>query len=297
MSERIYDDIAAFILVAREQSFTRAAVKMGVSQSALSQTIRNLEERLQMRLLSRTTRKVSATELGERLLEATEARLEAIAQDLNLLRGLAEAPSGTIRISASTLATERILWPKLAPLLTRYPDLRLDIDSNAALVDIVGERFDAGVRLGEQVDKDMISIPIGPRERMRVVASRDYLRRRGTPRHPRDLTGHDCILVRMPTAQAPLPWEFEKNGEKINVRVSGRIFCNNQEVRADAVRRGLGLAWMMQDFALPLLDDGDLVPVLDDWSGEFPGFHLYYPSRRQHSRAFALVIDALRWRG
>jgi len=297
MSERIYDDIAAFILVAREQSFTRAAVKMGVSQSALSQTIRNLEERLQMRLLSRTTRKVSATELGERLLEATEARLEAIAQDLNLLRGLAEAPSGTIRISASTLATERILWPKLAPLLTRYPDLRLDIDSNAALVDIVGERFDAGVRLGEQVDKDMISIPIGPRERMRVVASRDYLRRRGTPRHPRDLTGHDCILVRMPTAQAPLPWEFEKNGEKINVRVSGRIVCNNQEVRADAVRRGLGLAWMMQDFALPLLEDGDLVPVLDDWSGEFPGFHLYYPSRRQHSRAFALVIDALRWRG
>lgn len=297
MSEKIYDDIAAFIIVAREQSFTRAAARMGVSQSALSQTIRNLEDRLQMRLLARTTRKVSATELGERLLAATEARLEAIAQDLNRLRGLGDAPSGTIRISAAAHPTERILWPKLAPLLAEYPELRLEIDSNAALVDIVGERFDAGVRLGEQIDKDMISIPIGPPERMRVVASPDYLRRFGTPRHPRDLTAHDCIQIRMPTARAPIPWEFEKDGKPLNVRVSGRIICNNREVQIDAVRRGLGLAWMMQDYATPLIESGDVVGVLDDWCGEFPGFHLYYPSRRQHSHAFALVIAALRWRG
>lgn len=297
MPEKIYDDLAAFIIVAREQSFTRAAAKMGVSQSALSQTIRNLEERLQMRLLARTTRKVSATELGEQLLEAAEARLDAIAQDLNRLRGLADAPSGTIRISASPHATERILWPKLAPLLAEYPELRLEIDSNAALVDIVGERFDAGVRLGEQIDRDMISVPIGPPERMRVVAARDYLRRFGTPRHPRDLTAHDCIRIRMPTAQAPIPWEFEKDGETMNVRVSGRIICNNRDVQIDAARRGLGLAWMMQDFAIPLIESGDVVGVLDDWCGEFSGFHLYYPSRRQHSHAFALVIGALRWRG
>lgn len=297
MTDRNYDDIAAFILVAREQSFTRAAAKLGVSQSALSQTIRNLEERLQMRLLARTTRRVSATELGQKLLEAAEARLDGIAQDLNRLRGLADAPSGTIRISSSPWPTEAILWPKLAPLLIEYPDLRLEIDSNTALVDIVGERFDAGVRLGEQVDRDMISMPIGPPERMRVVAAPDYLRRRGTPRHPRDLTAHDCIQIRMPTAQAPIPWEFEKAGEKVNVRVSGRIICNDRAVQVDAARRGLGLAWMLQDFALPLLETGDLVAVLDDWSGEFPGFHLYYPSRRQHSHAFALVLRALRWRG
>lgn len=297
MPEKIYDDIAAFIVVAREQSFTRAATKMGVSQSALSQTIRNLEERLQMRLLARTTRKVSATELGEQLLEAAEARMDAIADDLNRLRGLSDTPSGTIRISASAHPAETILWPKLAPLLIEYPDLKLEIDSNAALVDIVANRFDAGVRLGEQIDKDMISIPIGPPERMRVVAAPEYLRRFGTPQHPRDLTAHDCIQIRMPTAQAPIPWTFEKQGEELKVRVTGRIICNNRNVQIDAAKRGLGLAWMLQDFALPLIESGELVGVLDAWCDEFSGFHLYYPSRRQHSHAFELIINALRWRG
>lgn len=297
MPDRYYDDIAAFIVVAREQSFTKAAAKIGVSQSALSQTIRNLEERLQMRLLSRTTRKVSATELGEKLLEASEARLGAIAEDLNRLRGLSDTPSGTIRISASPHPTEKILWPKLAPLMQLYPDLNLEIDSNASMVDIVGERFDAGVRLGEQVEKDMISVPIGPPERMRVVASPDYLAQYGRPHHPRDLTVHDCIQIRMPTAQAPIPWEFERRGEELNVRVSGRIICNNREVQVDAARQGLGLAWMLEDFAAPLVASGALVSVLDDWCEPFPGFHLYYPSRRQHSRAFELILKALRWRG
>ncbi len=297
MSEKIYDDIAAFIVVAREESFTKAAAKLGVSQSALSQTIRNLEGRLQMRLLSRTTRKVSATELGEQLRESAEARLHSIADDLNRLRGLSSAPSGTIRISSSSHPTENILWPKLAPLLIEFPDLNLEIDSDAALVDIVGKRFDAGVRLGEQIDKDMVSIPIGPPERMRVVASPDYLRRYGTPQHPRDLTSHDCIQIRMPTAQAPIPWEFKKDGEELNVRVSGRVICNNRNVQIDAAKQGLGLAWILQDFALPIIERGELVGVLSDWCNEFPGFHLYYPSRRQHSHAFELIIKALRWRG
>ncbi|MFV0359252.1 LysR family transcriptional regulator [Tropicimonas sp.] len=297
MPDRVYDDIAAFIVVAREQSFTKAAKKMGVSQSALSQTVRNLEERLQMRLLSRTTRKVSPTELGQQLLEAAEPRLQAIADDLNRLRGLSEQPAGTVRISASSHPTETILWPKLAPLMAQYPDLKIEIDSNAALVDIVGERFDAGVRLGEQVDKDMISVAIGPPERMLVVASRDYLERFGTPQHPRDLTSHECIQIRMPTARAPIPWEFKKGREEINVRVSGRIICNNRDVQIDAARRGFGLAWMLQDFAVPLLETGEMVSVLSDWCAEFPGFFLYYPSRHQHSRAFDLVVKTLRWRG
>ncbi|MFV0275730.1 MAG: LysR family transcriptional regulator [Parahaliea sp.] len=296
MTERIYDDIAAFVVVAREQSFTRAAAKLGVSQSALSQTIRNLEERLKMRLLARTTRKVSATELGQQLLDVAETRLDAIAQDLNRLRGLSDRPAGTIRISSSPYPTEKILWPRLAPLLAQYPDLNLEIDSNAALVDIVGDRFDAGVRLGEQIDRDMISVPIGPPERMIVVASPDYLRRFGTPQHPKDLTSHDCIQVRMPTAQAPIPWEFDREGEQLNVRVSGRIICNNYSMQIDAARRGLGLTWTMSDFATSLIEAGELVTVLDDWCNEFPGFHLYYPSRRQHSHAFELVVKALRWR-
>lgn len=297
MAERVYDDIAAFVAVAREQSFTRAAAKLGVSQSALSQTVRNLGERLQMRLLSRTTRKVSATEVGQQLLDAAEARLDGIAQEIQRLRGLSGQPAGTIRISASAHPTERILWPKLAPLLAEYPELRIEIDSNAALVDIVGDRFDAGVRLGEQIDRDMISVAIGPSVRMAVIAAPDYLRRFGIPRHPRDLIAHECVQMRMPTAQAPIPWDFEKNGEQLNVRVSGRIVCNSRDVQIDAAKRGLGLAWLLRDAAMPHVTEGGLVTILDDWCEAFPGFHLYYPSRRQHSRAFELVITALRWHG
>lgn len=297
MSEKIFDDLASFVVVAREQSFTKAAAKLGVSQSALSQTIRNLEERLQMRLLSRTTRNVSPTELGQRLLEVAETRLEAINEDLNRLRGLADKPAGTIRISSSPHPTETILWPKLAPLLAEYPDIRIEIDSNAALIDIVSERFDAGVRLGGQIEKDMVSIPIGPPERMVVIAAPGYLARFGVPQHPSDLTAHDCIQIRMPTAQAPMPWEFDKDGRELNVRVSGRIICNNRVMQIDAVKRGFGLAWVMQDTAADLIEAGELVTVLDDWCNSFPGFQLYYPSRRQHTHAFELVVKALRWRG
>jgi DNA-binding transcriptional LysR family regulator len=285
------------VAVARAQSFTKAASQLGVSQSSLSQTIRNLEERLQMRLLSRTTRRVSTTELGQRLLETAEKRLAEIADDLNRLQGMAERPSGTIRISSSPHATETILWPKLAPLLEQYPDLQIEIDSNSALVDIVEDRFDAGVRLGEQVEKDMISVPIGPFEQMLVVGSPTYLARCGAPQHPHELTSHDCIRIRMPTAQAPIPWEFEKDGHPLNVRVSGRIICNNKFMQIDAAKRGLGLAWLLRDESInALLASGTLVTVLEDWCEKFPGFFLYYPSRRQHSHAFRLVIEALRFR-
>ncbi|WP_313392162.1 LysR family transcriptional regulator [Sphingobium yanoikuyae] len=295
---KIYDDLAAFVAVARAESFTGAARQMGVSQSALSQTIRNLEARLQMRLLSRTTRHVKPTELGEKVLEAAEQRLADLSEDLNRLQGMSDRPAGTIRISASPQPTEAILWPKLAPLLAANPDLHIEIDSNAALVDIVSDRFDAGVRLGEQVEKDMITVPIGPMERMIVVAAPEYLKRFGTPRHPRDLTDHDCIQIRMPTARAPIPWEFQKNAQEINVRVSGRIICNNKFMQIDAAARGLGLTWLLEEPNVKeRIAAGDLVTILDEWCEPFPGFHLYYPSRRQHSHAFRLVIDALRWRG
>ena len=297
MAERNFDDLAAFAVVAREQSFTRAAAKLGVSQSALSQTIRNLEERLQMRLLSRTTRKVSPTEIGEQLLASVEERFHSISDDLNRLRGLADTPSGTIRISASPVPTETLVWPKLAPLLEKYPNISIEIDSNSALADIVGDRFDAGVRLGEQVDKDMIAVPIGPPERMIVVGSPDYFARCGAPHHPRELINHECVLTRMPTAQAPIPWEFDRKGETINVRVSGRIIGNNQAMRLDAVRRGLGITWMLREPQVEaLIAEGALIPVLDDWCEPFPGFHLYYPNRRQKSVVFDMVIQALRYR-
>lgn len=297
MAEKYLDDLAAFVVVAREQSFTKAARKLGVSQSALSQTIKTLEEKLQMRLLSRTTRKVSATELGQQVLDSISGRLEEIEDELTLLKAQGQRPSGTIRITASALPAETILWPKLEPLLLDYPELQLEISSDAALTDIVAERFDAGVRLGNQIEKDMIALPIGPLVRMRVVASRSYLERQGAPGHPSDLTNHDCLQIRMPGSGVCLPWEFEKDGEDLRVKVDGRLICNSRTVQLDAVERGLGLAWVLEDTARDRIEAGRVVPVLEDWCGFFPGFHLYYPSRRQHSQAFRLVIEALRYRG
>lgn len=228
-----------------------------------------------MRLLSRTTRHVKPTELGEKVLEATEHRLADLSDDLNRLQGMSSKPAGTIRISASPQPTEDILWPKLAPLLIENPDLHIEIDSNAAMIDIVNDRFDAGVRLGEQVEKDMITVPIGPAERMIVVASPTYLKRFGTPLHPRELTEHDCIQIRMPTARAPIPWEFQKDGQEIKVRVSGRIICNNKVMQIDAAARGLGLTWLLEETKVnERIASGDLVTILGDWCEPFPGFQL-----------------------
>ncbi|ANQ25157.1 LysR family transcriptional regulator [Vibrio natriegens] len=296
MSEKYLDDLAAFVVVAREKNFTKAARKLGVSQSALSQTIKSLEEKLQMRLLIRTTRRVSVTELGQQILDSIATRLEDIDTELIRLRGLSERPSGKIRITASALPSETILWPKLEPVLKNHPEIQLEISSDASLTDIVAERFDAGVRLGEQIEKDMIALPIGPPVRMRVVASNSYLKRKGTPRHPSELTEHECLQIRMPSAGVCLPWEFERDGEEIRIKVNGRLICSSRTVQLDAVEQGYGLAWVLEDSACDRLNSGRIVSVLDDWCNYFPGFHLYYPSRRQHSEAFRLVIEALRYK-
>ncbi|KSB88918.1 LysR family transcriptional regulator [Caulobacter vibrioides] len=291
------DDLAAFALVARERSFTRAGAKLGVSASALSQTIKGLEARLGLRLLARTTRSVAATEAGERLLATLAPRLEEIEQALAALSDLRERPAGTIRITAGEHAAQTILQPGLARLLPDYPDIRVEVIVDYGLVDIVAEGFDAGVRLGEQVAKDMIALRIGPDMRMAVVGSPAYFAGRPRPQAPQDLTEHNCINMRLPTYGGLFAWEFEKDGREVKVRVDGQLVVNTIRQRLDGALQGLGLAYMPQDVAEPQLASGDLVRVLEDWCVPFSGYHLYYPSRRHGSPAFSLLTEALRWRG
>lgn len=290
------NDLAAFVTVAREGSFTRAAAQLGVSQSALSQTIRGLEERLGLRLFTRTTRRVATTDAGERLLGAIGPRLEGIEADLAALSELRDKPAGTIRITASEHATDSILLPKLVELLPAYPDIKVEINTDYRMIDIVEQRLDAGVRLGEQVAKDMIAVRIGPDVRMAVVGAPAYFARRPTPAKPQDLMEHDCINVRLPTHGGLLPWDFKKGSRELNVRVEGTLVFNGFPQILKAALAGMGLAFMLEEVAEPHIAEGRLVRVLDDWCSEFPGYHLYYPSRRQPSPAFALVVDALRYR-
>jgi DNA-binding transcriptional LysR family regulator len=290
------DDLVAFVLVAREGSFTKAAAQLGVSQSALSQTIRALEERLGLRLLTRTTRKVAPTEAGERLLSTVGPRLDGIADDLAALGDLRDKPAGSIRITASEHAADTILLPKLMPLLASYPDIELEINTDYRMIDIVEQRFDAGVRLGEHLAKDMIAVPIGPEARMAVVASPAYFAGRTTPEKPQDLTEHKCINVRLPTHGGLLQWDFKKGTRELNVRVEGQLVLNGFPQVLQAALAGMGLAFVLEDVAEEYLADGRLVRVLEGWCEVFPGYHLYYPSRRQPSSAFGLVVDALRFR-
>lgn len=289
-------DLLAFLAVAKERSFTRAAAKLGVSQSALSHTIRGLEERLGLRLLTRTTRSVAPTEAGERLLGTIGPRFDDIEAALAALSALRETPAGTIRITASEYAAETILWPALAKLLPAYPDIKVEIIVDYGLTDIVAERYDAGVRLGEQVAKDMIAVRIGPDMRMAVVGAPSYFARRPRPKRPQDLTAHDCINLRLPTYGGLYAWEFEKRGRALKVRVDGPLVFNNFALRLNAVLAGLGLAYLPEDQVQAQLADGRLVRVLDDWCPPFSGCHLYYPSRRQPTPAFALLVEALRFR-
>lgn len=289
-------DLLAFLAVAKERSFTRAAAKLGVSQSALSHTIRGLEERLGLRLLTRTTRSVAPTEAGERLLGTIGPRFDDIEAALAALSALRETPAGTIRITASEYAAETILWPALAKLLPAYPDIKVEIIVDYGLTDIVAERYDAGVRLGEQVAKDMIAVRIGPDMRMAVVGAPPYFARRPRPKRPQDLTAHDCINLRLPTYGGLYAWEFEKRGRALKVRVDGPLVFNNFALRLNAVLAGLGLAYLPEDQVQAQLADGRLVRVLDDWCPPFSGCHLYYPSRRQPTPAFALLVEALRFR-
>jgi DNA-binding transcriptional LysR family regulator len=290
-------DLSAFMVVAEERSFTRAAAKLGTSQSALSHTVRRLETRLGLRLLVRTTRNVAPTEAGERLLQTLRPAFDDIEQRVAALGDLRDRPAGTIRITAGEHAARTVLWPALEKLLPAYPDIKVEISVDDSLTDLVEGRFDAGIRLGERLGKDMIAVPIGPRVRMVVIGSPDYLARRGTPAAPHDLADHACINYRLPTLGGLYAWEFEKEGQATNVRVAGQLIFNSMALVERAVLAGMGLAVMMEDEVADLIAAGRLVSVLDDWTPPFDGYHLYYPSRRQPTPAFALVVDALRYRG
>jgi DNA-binding transcriptional LysR family regulator len=296
MSLENFNQLAAFAVVAKERSFTRAAAKLGVSQSALSQTIKGLEARLGLRLLTRSTRSVSPTEAGERLMRSVAPRLEEIEQEIAALSALRETPAGTIRITAGEHAAIAVLQPVLGKLLPDYPDINVEIIVDYGLTDIVAEGYDAGVRLGEQVAKDMIAVRIGPEMRMAVVGSPDYFARHPRPETPQDLTAHNCINIRLPTYGGLFPWEFDKDGREIKVRVEGQLVFNNIAMRLSSALAGLGLAYMPEDQALEQIAAGRLVRVLEEWCEPFSGYHLYYPSRRHSSPAFSLLVDALRYR-
>ena len=290
------DDLSAFLIVAREGSFTRAAAKLGISQSALSYTIKELEARLKLRLLTRTTRSVSPTAAGERLLRNVGPRIAEIEAELVALTELREKPSGTIRITATEYATDAVLLPKLAKLLREYPDIKLEIVSDYGLTDIVAQRFDAGVRDGEQVARDMIAVRIGPDARMAVVGAPSYFRSRPEPKKPSQLVVHNCINLRLPTHGGLYSWEFEKGSRELKVRVDGQLFFNTTTQMLQAVLAGLGLAYLPEGLVQPHINKGRLKRVLEDWCPPYPGYHLYYPSRRQPSAAFALLVEALRHR-
>ena len=289
-------DLRAFLAVARERSFTRAAAKLGVSQSALSHTLRGLEERLGLRLLTRTTRSVSPTDAGERLLQTVGPRLQEIEAELAALTELREKPAGTIRITATEYAADTILWPKLAKLLPKYPDINVEIIIEQGLTDIAAEGYDAGVRLGEQVAKDMIAVRIGPDMRMAVVGARSYFAKRSPPKKPQELIGHNCINLRVPTRGGLYAWEFEKGKRRLKVHVEGQLVFNGTAQMLSAALAGFGLAYVPEDMAEPRLAKGRLKRVLEDWCPPFSGYHLYYPSRRQLTPPFALLVEALRYR-
>lgn len=288
------NDLLAFVTVGREQSFTRAASRLGFSQSALSQAVSNLEARLEIRLLTRTTRSVSLTAAGERLMAAIGHRFDEIETEVDALTALRDKPAGTVRITCGDHVIKTTLLPKLAPLLHAYPDIFVEFDVNYGFRDIVADRFDAGVRFGETIDKDMIAVPIGPKVRMAVAASPAYFEQHAAPHTPQQLTEHRCINLRFPTRGGLDIWEFERNGKKLKIHVSSPVIFNTSMHIADAAVAGLGVAYLPEAEFAPHLETGKLVRVLESWCQAFPGYHLYYPSRRQMSPAFALVLDALR---
>lgn len=290
------NDLASFLAIARAGSFTRAAARLGLSQSALSHTMRELEERLGVRLLTRTTRRVSPTEAGERLRRNLAPHFEQIDAELAALGELRDTPSGNIRITATDYIANTILLPKLAKFLRAYPDIKVEIVIDYGLTDIVAERYDAGVRSGEQVAKDMIAVPIGPALRMAVVGAPLYFRRQPAPGTPQELVQHNCINLRLPTHGGLYAWEFEKAGRELKVRVEGQFSVNGTYQMLDAALAGLGLAYIPEELARPYINRRRLQRVLEDWCPSFPGFHLYYPSRRQATPAFALLVEALRYR-
>jgi len=296
MARENISDLIAFIAVAQDRSFTRAAAKIGVSQSALSQTVRELEARLGLRLLTRTTRSVAPTEAGERLLRTIAPRIEEINAELAALGELRDKPAGTIRLTSTENAATSVLWPALEKILPGYPDIKVEIVIDYGLTDIVAERYDAGVRPGETVATGMIAVRIGPDMRMAVVGAPAYFATRQRPRTPQDLTAHNCINLRLPTHGGLYAWEFEKAGRELRVRVEGQLVFSAAALIVNAALAGFGLAYLPEEQVRTYLADGRLVRVLADWCQPFSGYHLYYPSRRQPTPAFALLVDALRYR-
>lgn len=296
MPRENYNDLTAFLAVAREGSFTKAAAQLGVTQSALSHGIRGLEARLGIRLFHRTTRSVSTTEAGERLRQRLAPRFEEIDHALEALGDLRDRPSGTVRITCGAHGIDTVLWPRLSKLLASYPDIRIELIADSRLRDIVAERFDAGVRLGEQIARDMVAVRIGPDMRMAAVASPGYLNQHKTIRTPKDLADHRCINLRFLTHGGLYAWEFEKRGREVRVHVDGQLVFNETRHALRAALDGFGVAYMPEDLVLNDMAKGRLVRVLEDWCPPFPGYHLYYPSRRRASQAFQLVVDALRYR-
>ncbi len=288
------NDLVVFVTVAREGNFTRAAARLGVSPSAVSQTMRGLEERLGVRLLTRTTRSVTRTEAGERLLNEIAPLLDQIEINLNAVSDLRQRPSGTVRITADEFAARHVLWPKLLPVLETYPEVTVELITDYGLTDIVAERFDAGVRLGGIIDADMIAMPIGPDMRMVTVAAPAYLARHGSPQRPEELTEHRCINLRLPTHGGLYPWEFGSGENEFRVRVTGPLIMNSVLQILDACLAGVGIAQLPDTQVQSHLDDGSLQEILAEWSDPFPGYHLYYPSRRQQTAAFRVVLEHLR---
>lgn len=294
MARSDLSDITAFLAVAREGSFTKAAAKLGVSQSALSQTVRNVEARLGLRLLTRTTRKISPTQAGERLIQSVGPRLDEIEAELSALSALRDTPAGVVRIAAGEHAADLLLWPVIERLLPDYPDITIEIVIDNGLTDIVEQRLDAGVRLGEQVAKDMVAVRIGPDVRMVVVGTPAYFARYAKPKTPQDLMAHNCINIRLPTAGGIYAWEFRRSGRELNVRVEGQLVFNTATMAVKAALAGVGLAFVPEQRVLSQLESGELIRVLAEWCPSFSGFHLYYPSRRQPTPAFVVVANALR---
>jgi DNA-binding transcriptional LysR family regulator len=287
-------DLIAFMAVARERNFTKAAAKLGVSQSALSHTIRDLEERLGLRLLTRTTRSVSPTAAGMQLLDTIGPRLEEIEQELVAVTDMRDTPAGTVRLTASDHAVDSLVWPKLVGVLQKYPDIQVEIVVDYGLTDIVAGQFDAGIRYGETISNGMVAVRIGPDEAFAIVAAPSYFAAHKAPLEPQDLTQHRCINLRLPTHGGLYAWEFEKDGKEVRVRVSGQLVFNGIMQVLQAALDGFGLAFMPENLARPYLEDGRLVRALEDWCPAFSGYHIYYPSRRQPSQAFTIVLDALR---
>lgn len=294
MHRQDLNDMLLFMAVAEERSFTRAAAKLGTSQSTLSHTIKQFEARLGLRLLTRTTRSVSPTEAGERLLHSLAPRIHEIESDVDALMAFRDRPSGTVRITLSDHALDWIVWPKLKPVLRDYPDIHVELNIDNGFRNIVEGRFDAGVRLGESVDKDMIAVRVSPDWRLVAVASPDYLALRKAPETPQDLVGHNCINHRQPQAGGLYAWEFEKDGRELRVRVDGQLTFNTSIAMVDAAASGLGIAYVPENLVMEPIRSGRLVQVLDEWCSEFTGYHLYYPTRRQNSPAFAVIVNALR---